>query len=106
MWFEAFSGLRINLSKSTILLVGRVEDSGILARELGCKVDSLPSSYLGLPLGAEHNSTQIWDTVEERFRKRLAPWKRQFMSKGGRITLIQSMSSSMPIYLLFAFSNP
>ena len=59
MWFEALPSLRINLGKSTIQPVGRVKDPGILAMELGCEVDSLPSSYLGFPLGEEHNSTQI-----------------------------------------------
>ncbi|RVW65636.1 Transposon TX1 uncharacterized 149 kDa protein [Vitis vinifera] len=51
--------------------------------ELGCKVGSLPSTYLGLPLGAPHKSVAVWDGVEERMRKRLALWKRQFISKGG-----------------------
>ena len=48
MWFEAISGLRINLDKSEILPVWRVENVWILALELGCKVGALPSTYLGL----------------------------------------------------------
>ena len=54
MWFETISGLRINLDKSEILPMGRVENVEILALKLGCKVGSLPSTYLGLPLGALH----------------------------------------------------
>ena len=50
MWFEAISGLRINLDKSKILPVGRVENSENLALEAGCKVGRLPSSYLGYRL--------------------------------------------------------
>ncbi|RVW23505.1 Transposon TX1 uncharacterized 149 kDa protein [Vitis vinifera] len=76
MWFEAISGLRINLNKSEILLVDRVENAELLAAELGCKVGSLPSTYLGLPLGASHKSVKVWDGVEERMRKKLALWKR------------------------------
>ncbi|RVW34945.1 Transposon TX1 uncharacterized 149 kDa protein [Vitis vinifera] len=83
MWFEAISGLNINLEKSEILPVGRVENAEVLASELGCKVGSLPSTYLGLPLGVPHKSVVVWDGVEERMRKRLALWKRQFISKGG-----------------------
>ena len=49
MWFEAISGLRINLDKSEILPVGRVENLEALALEVGCKVGRLPSSYLGIP---------------------------------------------------------
>ncbi|RVW71613.1 Transposon TX1 uncharacterized 149 kDa protein [Vitis vinifera] len=100
MWFEAISGLNINLEKSEIISMGRVENAEVLASELGCKVGSLPSTYLGLPLGVPHKSVVAWDGVEERMRKRLALWKRQFISKGGRITLIWSTLASMPIYLM------
>ena len=67
---------------------------------------SLPSTYLGLPLGAPHKSMAMWDGVEERMRKRLALWKRQFISKGGRITLIRSTLPSMPIYLMSLMRMP
>ncbi|KAJ9680532.1 hypothetical protein PVL29_019761 [Vitis rotundifolia] len=106
LWFEATSGLRINLNKSEILPVGRVENAEILAAELGCKVRSLPSTYLGLPLGASHKSVMVWDGMEERMRKRLALWKRQFISKGGRITLIRSSLASMPTYLMSLMRMP
>ena len=106
MWFEAISGLRINLDKSEILPVGRVENLELLAHEVGCKVGRLPTSYLGIPLGANHKSMAVWDGVEERFRKRLAKWKRQFISKGGRMTLIRSTLSSMPIYLMSLLQIP
>ena len=74
--------------------------------ELGCKVGGLPSCYLGLPLGAPFKSVAVWDGVEERFQKRLAMWKRQYISKGGRLTLIQSTLSSMPIYFMSFFCMP
>ncbi|RVW76004.1 hypothetical protein CK203_052807 [Vitis vinifera] len=69
-------------------------------------VGSLPSTYLGLPLGAPHKSVVVWDGVEERMRKRLALWKRQFISKGGRLTLIWSTLASMPIYLMSLMRIP
>ena len=37
-WFEAASGLRINLAKSEIILVGEVEEVNKMAVELGCRV--------------------------------------------------------------------
>ncbi|RVW55854.1 putative mitochondrial protein [Vitis vinifera] len=106
MWFEACSGLRINLEKSEIIPVGRVLNIEGLALELGCKVGGFPSSYLGMPLGAAFNSLAVWNGVEERFRRRLAMWKRQYISKGGRLTLIRSTMSSMPIYLMSLFHLP
>ena len=58
-WFEALSGLNINLEKSSLLPVGRVEDVAGLAFELGCKIGSLPTEYLGLPLGAKHKEASV-----------------------------------------------
>ncbi|RVW79332.1 hypothetical protein CK203_040861 [Vitis vinifera] len=86
----AASGLRMNLAKSEIIPVGEVEEILELAAELGCRVGSLPSHYLGLPLGVPNRASSMWDGVEERVRRRLALWKRQYISKGGRITLIKS----------------
>ena len=90
MWFKVVSGLRINLEKSELIPVGRVENMDDLAWDFGCRVGSLPSSYLGMPLGASFKSVTVWDGVEERFQRRLSMWKRQYLSKGGKVTLIRS----------------
>ena len=73
---------------------------------LGCRVGKLPISYLGLPLGASFKSSWAWDVVEERFKKRLTMWKRQYLSKGGRLTLIKSILSSLLIYFMSLFVIP
>ena len=106
MWFEAMSGLKINLNKSEIIPIGPMAKVEELASELGCKVGSLPTSYMGLPLGAKHKALGVWDSVEERFRKRLASWKIQYISKGGMVTLICNTLSSLPIYYLSLFHMP
>ena len=80
MWFEAYFGLKINLEKNELISMGRVENIDDLALELGCKVGGLPSGYLGLPLRAHFKFVAIWDGVEKRFRKRLAMWKREYIS--------------------------
>ena len=103
MWFEALSGLRINLNKSEIFPIGSVANAVELAAELGCGIGSLPTSYLALPLGAKHKGVGVWDTVEDRFRNRLASWKSQYISKGGRLTLIRNTLSSLLIYFLSLF---
>ena len=89
-----------------IIPLGRVDNVEELAAELGCGVGPLPSMYLGLPLGAPHRALGVWDSIEDRFRRRLATWKRQYISKGGRITLIRSTLSSLPIYFLSLFRMP
>ena len=68
--------LKIDLEKSFLLPMGRIEGVERLALGLGCSIGSLPTKYLGLPLGAKHRATYMWDEVEERLRKRLALLKR------------------------------
>ncbi|GMP50653.1 hypothetical protein CsSME_00017186 [Camellia sinensis var. sinensis] len=98
--FETVSGLRVNLSKSELIPVGEVDRVPMLAAILGCKVSALPVSYLGLPLGATFKSQGVWNGVVERVQRRLAGWKKQYLSKGGRFTLIQSVLSSIPTYFM------
>ncbi|RVW55159.1 LINE-1 reverse transcriptase-like [Vitis vinifera] len=69
-------------------------------------VGQLPTVYLGLPLGAPNRAASVWDGVEERMRRRLALWKRQYLSKGGRLTLIKSTLSSIPVYQMSVFRMP
>jgi hypothetical protein len=49
--FEALLGSKINLAKLELVPVGNVNYVEGLARILGCRVNSLPMKYLGLPLG-------------------------------------------------------
>jgi len=104
--FEAVSGLKVNLGKLELVRMRDVEEVEILAEALNCKVSSLPMRYLGLPLGAAFKSKAIWDVVLERMEKQLASWKKIYLSKGGRITLIKSTLSSFPTYFLSFFPLP
>lgn len=63
------SGLKINLSKSEIVLVGDVEG---LACTFGCKVVSLLMKSLGLPLGALYKTKSLWNSIFEKMEHRLA----------------------------------
>ena len=51
---------------------------------LGCQQSSLPLKYLSLLLGASHKEETIWNPVLEKIERRLAGWKRLFLSKGGQ----------------------
>jgi hypothetical protein len=105
-WFEAASGLKINLSKSEIVPVGDVPQIDELVHLLGCKQSVLPLQYLGLPLGASFKESAIWNPVLGMVEKRLASWKRLYLSKGGKITLIKSTLASIPTYFLSLFPIP
>ena len=105
-WFQAISGLKINLGKSELVPVGTVPEVEDLAAVLGCKVATLPMSYLGLPLGSSFKDKTIWNGIVEKMEFRLASWKRMYLSKGGRVTLIKSTLSNIPTYYLSLFPIP
>jgi hypothetical protein len=105
-WFEVCSGLKINLSKSEIVSVGDVPNIEDIREILGCKLALLPMKYLGLPLGANFKDNSIWNSVLEKVERRLAGWKRLYLSKGGKVTFIKSTLSNIPTYFLSLFPIP
>ena len=63
-------------------------------------------TYLGMPLGTLYKSTSIWNPILERMEKKLSGWKRLYLSKGGRLTLLKCTLSSLPTYYLSLFTIP
>ena len=85
--------------------IGAVPNINGLAAILGCKVESLPVKYLGLPLGAQFKSVAIWSSILERMERRLHGWRKRYLPKGWRIALIKNTLSSLPPYLIIV-PNP
>jgi hypothetical protein len=104
--FEAVSRLKVNLSKSTLVPVGSLDDVDQLAGHLGYGTTELPLKYLGLPLVASFKLKAMWREFEDLMARRLAPWKRLYLSKGERAALIKSTLSNLPSYLLSMFPIP
>jgi hypothetical protein len=98
--------LKVNLSKSALVPVGPLDNVGQLTGLLGCGAGEVPLKYLGLPLGASFMLKPIWAGLEDLMAWRLAPRKRLYLSKGGKITLIKNTLSNMPTYMLSLFPIP
>ena len=47
-----------------------------------------------------------WKHVEERFQKRLNCWRSKMLSVGGRLVLLNSVLSSLPMVMLSFFEIP
>ena len=57
-------------------------------------------------MGAFFEDKTIWNPILEKMVRRLAGWKRLYLSKGGKVTLIKNTLSSLPMYFLLLFPIP
>ncbi|GMI65454.1 hypothetical protein HRI_000214700 [Hibiscus trionum] len=105
--FGLASGLSLNLSKTNLFGIAvdqlTVEEWAV---NLGFKAGLLPSTYLGLPLGASRNSVQIWNPIIDKVKGKLAGWKGNFLSIAGRVCLIKSVLNNLLIYFPSLFKMP
>ncbi|GKU86405.1 hypothetical protein SLEP1_g936 [Rubroshorea leprosula] len=105
--FELASGLKINYRKSQLIGVGIDQNwSAKMAYQLCCKEGKLPFKYLGIPIGGNSRRKALWQPMVESVRKKLASWKGRYLSMGGRITLINSVLSSLPVFLMSVYVVP
>ncbi|XP_026378046.1 uncharacterized protein LOC113272426 [Papaver somniferum] len=104
--FESLTGMKLNLDKSTVISVGANAIIEKLAKELGCKTETLLIKYPGMPIGATSRCTSIWDSVLEKMTQKLASWKKKFLNKEGPLVLIKSCLASLPVYFLSLFHLP
>ena len=51
-------------------------------------------------------SNKDWKAIEDRIEKRLSGWKGKFLSVGGRLVLINSFLSGLPMLMLSFFEIP
>ncbi|WMV40904.1 hypothetical protein MTR67_034289 [Solanum verrucosum] len=91
---------------SFIYPVNEVPQISLLANILGGKIGELPTTYLGMPLGAKSKSLSIWNSVVEKCERKLVNWKSPYLSSGGRVTLINSVLDAMPTYMMSLFPMP
>ncbi|XP_022001571.1 uncharacterized protein LOC110899019 [Helianthus annuus] len=102
--FYLISGLRISSRKIRFYGVG-VNDNEIaeMASDLRVASGHFPFTHLGVPIASNMNLVRSWDPVLEKVRKRLFSWKSKCLSYGGRITLLKSVLSSLPLYYFSLF---
>ena len=105
--FEQLSGLKINFHKSELYWFGKAKEMQNEYREIfGCEVGSLPLKYLGIPIHYRKLLIKEWKMIEDRFEKKLGCWASKMLSYGDRLVLINSVLSSLPMFLLSFFQIP
>jgi len=73
---------------------------------MNCRKGVIPFIYLGLPIGGDARKISFWKPVIDSIVARLSSWHNKFLSLGGRLTLLKSVLSSIPVYFLSFFKSP
>lgn len=70
------------------------------AEFLKCIGGTILFRYPGLSIGTNPKSSTTWQPIFEAVERKLALWKVRRLSFGMRVTLINSVLNSLPIYFL------
>jgi hypothetical protein len=99
--------LKINFHKSEVFCFGKAKDDENSYRDIFSCVDgSLPFKYLGISIHYRTLLNKEWKPIEDRFEKKFASWLGKLLSYGDRLVLINSVLTSLPMFLLSFFAIP
>lgn len=103
--FGKISGLCTNFRKSSAYPIG-CDDNVVddILSEFDGEVSSLPCKYLGLPLGLKKPRRVDLQILIDKIATKLAAWKGKLLSRRGRLTLINSVLTSITTYYLTMFA--
>lgn len=62
--------------------------------------------YLGLPIGVNPRAETTWRPMLEKIKKKLSSWKQKNLAFTGKICLINSILSSLPLFYIYFFKMP
>lgn len=105
--FEQLSGLKINFNKSEVFCFGEAkEKQDLYSNIFTCKVGSLPLKYLGIPIDQKRILNKDWKLAENKMEHKLGCWQGRLQSIGGRLILLNSTLSSVPMYMISFYKLP
>lgn len=104
--FSLSTGLKINFHKSCMIPINVDEQNmEILAGTFGCFIGSMPFTYLGLPMGSTKPRIIDFAPLVDRIERRL-PSTVAFLNHGQRLTMVNSVLSSLPTYYMCSLKLP
>jgi hypothetical protein len=100
--FTDSTGLKVNYQKSFLVPINLSAEKALhLAHTIGCLVESLPFTYLGLPLGTTKPSVEEFLPLLQRIEKRMMGLSK-LLSYQGRLTLVNLVLTALPTFYMCA----
>ena len=104
--FSNSTGLKINYAKSSMVPLNITNDHAeMLAQTFGCRLATLPFTYLGLPLGTTKPRVDDYMPLMNKTERRLSSIS-SMLTYAGRLQLVNSVLSSLPTYTMCSLDIP
>ncbi|GAA0164352.1 hypothetical protein LIER_20010 [Lithospermum erythrorhizon] len=106
--YQLVSGEQINREKSSWVTSNKATPArcSIIQRATSFRKGTLPFNYLGIPIFKGKKQIFLFDDLIEKIRGKLHSWSSNFLCFGGRIILLQSVLTTLPIYYLQVMQMP
>jgi hypothetical protein len=105
--FEHLSGLKINFHKIELFCYGAAKERELEYSEIfGCNKGYYPFKYLGIPMHHKKLGNEYLNDIIDRLKKILSGWKGKMLSVGGRLVLINSILTSLMMFMSSFFEIP
>lgn len=76
------------------------EEAIKVSHMLNCKLGQLPLTYLGIEISDRKLHKKAGEKVLSKMNNRLDNWRNNLLSTGGRLILVNSCLSSLPMYTM------
>jgi hypothetical protein len=104
--FAESTGLKVNYHKSNLVPINMDNERLIhFAATLNWKIGSFAFTYLGLPLCITRPALEHFIPMIQRVQSRLGGIA-DFLNYGGKLQLVKSVLSSLPIFFMCCFEVP
>ena len=104
--FSKFTGLVVNYSKSSMVPINMSDDKAQeLANSFNCKKESMPFTYLGLPMGSTRPKVADLMPMVSRLDHKLSGIA-SLMSYSGRLVHLKSIVAALPIFAMCCIRVP
>jgi hypothetical protein len=94
------TGLRVNYAKSCLVPLNLSDEkAGILAGVFGCKIQWMPFTYLGLPMGTTKPRVEHYAPLMNRIERQLTSIS-SMLTQASKLQLVNSVISSLSTFFM------
>jgi hypothetical protein len=106
--FENGTGQKLSPAKCSILVREGADDNvvNLVKQVLGVERAEFDAKYLGLSMPDGRMQRGVFQSIEERYVKRVVDWKERTLSQVAKEVLIKAVAQALPTYAMSVFKLP